>query len=60
MISRLIKFLSLKIFLFFLLVFPVVAGSKIVDGKAIKSQAHDFFSENNTLNCSKLLFSPKK
>ena len=46
MISRLIKFLSLKIFLFLLLAFPVFAGSKIVDGKEIKLQAHVFFSEN--------------
>ena len=46
MISRLINFLSLKIFLIFLLVFPVFAGSKIVDGKEIKLQAHGFFSEN--------------
>ena len=46
MISRLIKFLSLKIFLIFLLAFPVFAGSKIVNGKEIKMQAHGFFSEN--------------
>ena len=46
MIFRLIKFLSLKIFLIFLLTFPVFAGSEIVNGKEIKSQAHSFFSEN--------------
>ena len=46
MISRLTKFLSLKIFLIFLLAFPVFAGSKIVNGKEIKMQAHGFFSEN--------------
>ena len=46
MISRLTKFLSLKIFLIFLLAFPVFAGSKIVNGKEIKLQAHGFFSEN--------------
>ena len=46
MIFRLIKFLSLKIFLIFLLTFPVFAGSEIVNGKEIKSQAHRFFSEN--------------
>ena len=49
MISRLINFLSLKIFLIFLLAFPVFAGSKIVDGKEIKLQAHSFFSENQKL-----------
>ena len=47
--SRLINFLSLKIFLIFLLAFPVFAGSKIVDGKEIKLQAHSFFSENQKL-----------
>lgn len=46
MISRLIHFLSLKIFLIFLLAFPVFAGSKIVNGKEIKLQAHGFFLEN--------------
>ena len=46
MISRIIKFLSLKIFLIFLFTVPVFAGSKIVNGKEIKSQAHGFFSEN--------------
>ena len=46
MISRLINFLSLKIFLIFLLAFPVFAGSKIVNGKEIKLQAHGFFLEN--------------
>ena len=46
MISKIIKILNLKIFLIFLLTFPVFAGSEIVNGKEIKSQAHSFFSEN--------------
>ena len=45
MISKLIKFLSLKIFFIFLLAFPVFAGSEIVNGKEIKSQAIVFFQK---------------